>query len=157
MGESLMTAMSAAISALDCPPLKIVSWCPGWIDSPVSVLAMSITRSTVSELRFLLLACILRNSSTVISARKCMFCESWAIRFFLGSVRISLPGAFPFIRILRRVGVSPCESCSISQIKVLLPEPVGPTIPIISPGHMRIFSTSSFAPDLSIPHIIVSS
>ena len=73
IGESLITAMSAVISALDWPPLRIVRWWPGWTGSPVRVFASSITRSTTSGDLPRLLACIRRNSSTDMSARKCMF------------------------------------------------------------------------------------
>jgi len=151
IGESLITAMSAAMRARDWPPLRMVSWKEGSTGSPVRVLAMAITLSARSGSLPLDLACILKNSHTDMSARKCIFWESWATSFFLGSHLSSAAGGMPLMRILRPDGVSSQANCSMSAMRVLLPEPVGPTIPIISPLDISISETASGRPSLSTP------
>ena len=151
-----MTAISAVIRALDWPPLRMVRGC-GLMGSPVSVLASSTTLFAVSPFFPLLFACILRKSSTDMSAKEMHVLGQLGHQLLPGSVLRVGSGCWPLISILRPEGVSPWANCSMSAISVLFPDPVGPTIPMISPLTISTSFTASARPSLSAPPIIVKS
>ena len=153
IGEELKIAVSAIISARDCPPLKAVTAVCGLKRSPASLFAASIILRTASSLFSIkrLSACRRRNSSTDKSIIKFMFCESCATSLLFAEKRIDLSGSLPFINTVLFVGVSFCAAHSISAKRRDFPEPVGPTIEIICDVYSSIFVKFSFAPDLSVP------
>lgn len=92
-----------------------------------------------------------RNSDTVRSIRHFVFWVIMATGLQAGLRTNSSGGTSPFTRTLRPVTVSPWANTSISFIKAVFPEPVGPTIDTVSPGAMSIGSKSSGLPSLVLP------
>ena len=151
-------AVSAIIRALDWPPLKAVIWVSILNCSPASLLASSIILSTVWSISstILDLACNSRKSLTDRSITKFMFCDSWATSLLFEENLHFLSGYSPFIIIVLLVGVSHWAVHSMSAKSLDLPEPVGPTIAIISDFFISNLSKPSLLPDLSWPGIIVN-
>ena len=133
IGDELKIAVSAIMSALDCPPLSAVIGVSSRNCSPASLLAASIIRWTAPSLSstILLSACSSINSRTERSITKFIFCESCATNLLLIEKRMALSGGSPLIKMVLPVGVSCCAVHSMSASSLDLPEPVGPTIEII--------------------------
>ena len=158
IGEELNIAVSAIISALDCPPLSAVTGVSSLNCSPARLFASSIILSVTSSIFsiILLFACSSRNSLTDKSMTKFIFCDNWATNLLFEEKRHFLSGSSPFIRISLLVGVSLCAVHSISASSLDFPDPVGPTIDIISDLFMSSLSNPSGLPDLSFPASIVN-
>ena len=102
------------------------------------------------------LACSSRKSLTDRSITKFMFCDSWATSLLFEENLHFLSGYSPFIIIVLLVGVSHWAVHSISARSLDLPDPVGPTMAIISDFLISSLSKPSLLPDLSWPGIIVN-
>ena len=141
IGEELSTAVSAIISALDCPPLKAVTAVSGAKFSPASLFASFSIFSTVASISSIILlsACIVINSRAVRSITKFIFCESCATNLLFVEYRHLGSGFLPFIYMVRPVGVSFCAAHSISANNLLFPDPVAPTIDTICEENMSNF------------------
>ena len=157
MGDELNTAVSAIISALDCPPLRAVTAVSGEKFSPASLFASSNIFSTIDSIfsTILLSACMVINSRAVRSITKFIFCESCATNLLFVEYRHFGSGFLPLIYMVRPVGVSFCAAHSISANNLLFPDPVGPTIDTICEENMSNLSNFSFSPLLLCPGKIV--
>ena len=156
IGDELKRAVSAIISDRDCPPESWVTFVSRVNFSPANELATAKHFSTTAAESGIirLFACISRNSCTVRSMTKFMFCESWATSFPPVENLLSRSGTDPLMRICRAVGVSRWARHSISSSNLLFPEPVGPTMLTTSPG-VTVSSSISGLPVLSRPPRIV--
>ena len=96
-----------------------------------------------------------KNSLTDKSITKFIFCESWATSLLFEENLHFISGTFSSTRILLPVGVSFCAVHSISAKSLDFPEPVGPTIAIISDLWRVKVSKPSLFLDLSNPGRIV--
>ena len=61
----------------------------------------------------------------------------------------------PLMRIFRLVMVSPCAKTSMSLMNAVLPEPVGPTMEMVSPRRMVILVKFSGSPVRVVPGSMV--